>query len=184
MVVRFEVDACIPPPKTHSRRSVASPDELAAALSAVNISDSATPVCDHRFHLSVIEGGYEVAPSAIMELSTRSEHRQHEYDFKELYPQLFFSQTTHHVLAVHNRGRFTAIHRRKLASSEFEAVDQELQPHFKAVRKALKVVQDLVVEHGERGRLTLVCKDGVLRVYERKSDEGCLPDHLLSLFKP
>jgi hypothetical protein len=183
MVVRFEVDACIPPPKNHSRRSVASPDELAAAFSAVDLSDGATPTTDPRSHLSVIKGGYEVAPSAIMELSTRSEFKQHEYDFKELYPQLFFSQTTHHALAVHNRGRFTAIHRRKLASPEFQTLDQELQPQFKAVRKALKFIQDLVVEHGERGRLTLLCKDGVLQVYERSNEESCLPDHLLALFK-
>lgn len=183
MVVRFEIDACMPPPKTHSCRSAATPDALAAALSAADVSDGATPACDRHFHLSVIKGGYEVAPSATMEISTRSEFRQQEYDLKQLYAQLFFSQTAHHVLAVHNRGRFTAIHRRKLASPEFQELDQELQPQFKAARKALKLIQDLLIEHGEWGRLTLLCKDGVLKLYERANEDSCLPDHLLALFK-
>ncbi|EAU85879.2 hypothetical protein CC1G_02902 [Coprinopsis cinerea okayama7 len=183
MVVRFEVDACIPPPRSYSRRSVATVDEITASLANVDLSKRPTPACEKRFQVNVIKGGYEVSPSAIMELSTRSEYKQHEYDFKELYPQLFFSQTTHHVLAVHNRGRFSAIHRRKLSSPELQQVDIELQPSLKAVRKALKVIQDLVIEHGQRGRLSLVCKDGVLRVYERTSVESCLPDHLMELFE-
>ncbi|TFK27639.1 hypothetical protein FA15DRAFT_144931 [Coprinopsis marcescibilis] len=182
LVVRFEVDACIPPPRNYTRRSVATMDEITASLSGV-VLDQAPSADGDKPKINIIKAGYEVSPSATMELSTRSEYKQHEYDFKELYPQLFFSQTTHHVLAIHNRGRFTAINRRKLGSPEFQELEDEMQPYFKVVRKALDAIRSLVVKHGEHGRISILCKNGQLKVYERISQDSCLPDHLMELFK-
>lgn len=186
MVVRFEVDACFPPPaKSYPRKSISSIDELAQSLSGVSLSSqpsSDQPSPSPKNGLTVVKGGSYVSASAVIELTTRSEARQKFYDWKEAYPQLFFSQTAHHFLAVHQRGRFIEVNKRKLSSPELQNVEQIIQPDLKLMRKALDKIKDLVVKYGERGRLTLVCSNGELKLYERKSLDSCLPHDFLELF--
>lgn len=184
MVVRFEVDACFPPPaKSYPRKSISSIDELAQSLSGVSLSsEPSSGLPSPKNGLTVIKGGNYVSASAVIELTTRSEARQNLYDWKEAYPQLFFSQTAHHFLAVHQRGRFIAVNKRKLSSPELQNVEQIIQPDLKLMRKALDKIKDLVVKYGERGRLTLVCSNGELKLYERKSLDSCLPHDFLELF--
>ncbi|KAF7357295.1 hypothetical protein MSAN_01324900 [Mycena sanguinolenta] len=96
MVVRFEVDACIPPSaaKASAMRKVQSIDDLA---------NDPAPVSSHG--LTVINGGAVVPHSSILELTTRTQRRAAKFDWNDAYPQLFL-QTPHHFLAVHDRGRF------------------------------------------------------------------------------
>ncbi|KAF5340780.1 hypothetical protein D9611_007520 [Ephemerocybe angulata] len=181
MVVRFEVDACLPP--TRSRKSIdAAVDDVSDLLAAVNLTSNTSSTSQSHYSLNIVPGGYEAKSPTIMELTTRFEGRVNDFDWADKYMQLFFSQTPHHVLAVHNRGRFSALQRRKLSDPEFQELEKRMQPDLKALRKALALIQSLVIEHGQRGRLTLVCKGGVLSVYERTSQESCLPDHMMALF--
>ena len=62
------------------------------------------------------------------------------------------------------------------------AVDIGAQAGFRKLRKVLQEIQELVVEHGQRGRLSLVCRDGGLRVFARTSDASCLPESVLERF--
>ena len=181
MVVRFEVDACIPPPAKYPRKSVSSIDDLTDSLSAISISHSTSR---SNGNLTVMEGGAEVSHTAVVELTTRSQTnmRNNGFDWKEAYPQLFFSQTTHHFLAVHTRGRFIDIQKRKLGSEELQNVAKDAQVELKKMRKALDLIKEVVIEHGKKGRISLVCVEGKLKVYQRNSDESCLPDSALSLF--
>jgi hypothetical protein len=181
MVVRFEVDACIPPPAKYPRKSISSIDELTNSLNAITLSQSAARSSQH---LTVLEGGAEVAPTAVVELVTRSQinMKTNEYNWKEAYPQLFFSQTAHHFLAIHHRGRFTEIRKSKLNSEELQQIASECQVVLKKVRKTLDVIKAIVVEHGKAGRVSLVCRKGKLGVYLRTSDESCLPESALRLF--
>jgi hypothetical protein len=187
MVVRFEVDACIPTAAKPSaaRGRVESIDDLADSLARINISQrsSATPASKSIHGLTVIDGGTVVPHSSIVELTTRTERREAEFDWNEAYPQLFFSQTPHHFLAVHNRGRFSAVNKRKLTSSELRAVEQQIQPDLKKLRAALDLIKEIVVKHGQRGRLTLVYRDGTLQVFERVSSASCLPDEVMAKFE-
>lgn len=180
MVVRFEVDACLPP--TRSRKSIddASIDEVSNLLEAVNLTSNTSSTSQTPYSLNIVNGGYEAKSATIMELTTRFEGRVAQFDWTDKFTQIYLSQTPHHVLAVHNRGRFSEIRRSKL--SEFQELEGKLQPDMKALRKALDIVQQLVIEHGQRGRLTLVCRDGVLKVYERTSQDSSLPDHMMALF--
>lgn len=180
MVVRFEVDACLPP--TRSRKSIdaATVDEVSSLLEAVNISSATSSTTQTPYTLNIVTGGYEAKSAAIMELTTRFEGRAAQFDWTDKYLQLYLSQTPHYVLGLHNRGRFSDIQRRKL--SEFQDLEDKLQPDLKALRKVLDTMQQLVVEHGQRGRLTLVCKNGVLKVYERTSQDSSLPDQMMALF--
>jgi len=116
-------------------------------------------------------------------LTTRAVHLESQYNWKEAYPQLFLSQTPHHFLAVHQRGRFVGITKRKLQSSELDSVAATLvQTDLKKLRRALDIIRHLVIEHGEQGRLSLVCQKGVLKVFRRVSQDSCLPDEMLGWF--
>lgn len=182
MVVRFEVDACIPPPAKYPRKSISSIDELTNSLNAITLSQS---VARSSQHLTILEGGLEVSPTAVVELVTRSQTniKLNGFNWKEAYPQLFFSQTAHHFLAIHQRGRFVEIRKNKLSSDEMLAVEREAQDDLKKVRVVLDVIKQIVVKRGKKGRLSLVCRDGELKVYSRVSEESCLPDSALKLFE-
>ncbi|KAJ7752581.1 hypothetical protein B0H16DRAFT_1373209, partial [Mycena metata] len=182
MVVRFEVDACIPT-AAKSSGTGASIDDLADSLAGINITSKKAPTSQTTHGLTVVDGGAIVPHSSIVELTTRSERRQLEFDWKDAYPQLFFSQTPHHFLAVHNRGRFEMVNKRKLASSEMRGVEQQIQPSLKKLRVALDTIKAVVLKHGQRGRLTLVFREGKLQVFERTSQSSCLPDEVLALFE-
>lgn len=188
MVVRFEVDACIPTAAKPSaaRGKVASIDDLADSLAGIKIasrSSASAPVSTSSHGLNVIEGGAIVPHSSIVELTTRTERREAEFDWNEAYPQLFFSQTPHHFLAVHNRGRFVAVNKRKLASPELLTIERRVQPNLKKFRAAMDVIRGVVMKHGQRGRLTLVFRGGSLQVFERMSSASCLPDEVMARFE-
>ena len=178
MVVRFEVDACMRPPVTYRRRSAVSVDELTASVSAISL----TPQSAFRseYPLLVREGGVEVPADAIIEIVTRSEANfRRGYNWKEVYPQLFFSQTAQHYLGVHKYGRFYEVSKTK--TKDIKDVDS-LQTEFQKVRKVLDVIRELVIEYGKEGGLSLVCKDGVMGVYERASKETLLPEVAMKFF--
>lgn len=183
MVVRFEVDACIPPPGKYPRRSVSNIDDITSSLGSISLSP-ASPSSPLDAQLTVREGGSEVPSTAVIELTTRSvtSMKLNGYDWKEAYPQLFFSQTAYHILAIHQRGRFTEIQKRKLSSDEIKAVEKEAQGDFKKLRNVLDTIKEIVIAHGRKGRLSLVCVGGELRVYKRISDESCLPESAIVLF--
>ncbi|KAF8817087.1 hypothetical protein BYT27DRAFT_7126830 [Phlegmacium glaucopus] len=183
MVVRFEVDACIPPPGKYPRRSVSNIDDITSSLSSISLSPT-TPGSSSSTQLAVREGGSEVSSTAVVELTTRSvtTMKLHGYDWKEAYPQLFFSQTAHHILAIHQRGRFTEIQKRKLSSDDLKAVEKEAQGDLKKLRKFLDIIKKIVIAHGKKGRLSLVCVGGELKIYKRTSDESCLPESAIALF--
>jgi len=180
MVVRFSVDACLPPPARFSRRSTGNMDELMRSLNAVTLSPSlSTSRSEPR--LTILEGGSEVPSNTLMEISTRSEInlKKNGFDWTEAHPQLWFSQIMHHTLAVHQRGRFIRIERRKIPQS---AASNE-QGRMKKMRKVLGLIQEVVREYEKEERLTLVCVGGSLRLYRRTTHESCLPESALKLFE-
>jgi len=185
MVVRFQVDACIPPPGKYPRRSVSNIDDITSSLSSFSFMQASRgPDSPSNTQLTVREGGSEIPSTAVVQLATRSvtSMRLRGCDWKEAYPQLFFSQTAHHILAIHQRGRFTEIQKRKLSSDELKAVGKEIQGDLKKLRKFLDVIKEIVIAHGKKGRLSLVCVGGELKVYKRTSDESCLPESAIALF--
>lgn len=183
MIVRFEVDACIPPPGKYPRRSVSNIDEITSSLNSITLSQ-ASHSSPFNAQLTVREGGSEVPSTAVVELTTRSVNSMKikGYDWKEAYPQFFFSQTAHHILAIHHRGRFTEIQKRKMSSDEIKAVEKQAQGDFKRLRNILDTIKGIVIAHGRKGRLSLVCVGGELKVYKRTSDESCLPESAIALF--
>ncbi|KAJ7055901.1 hypothetical protein C8F01DRAFT_1211566 [Mycena amicta] len=210
MVVRFEVDAHVPAPVVQRGvgRGGTALDDLssqlanmrvtkpvgipgtsrnapayayASSLTSTRATASPEPFIS-EYGLTVIEGGNQIAHDSLVEITTRTQRRAQDMDWTENYPQLFLSQTPNHFLGIHNRGRFVQVVRRVLGRGEFATVEKGMQPSLRKLRKVLAVIAQLVRAHGERGRLTLVCREGTLRVYERESMESCLPDELLERF--
>lgn len=180
VVVRFEVDACTRPPAKYPRRSAASVDELVASLTSVSLSPRTA--FRSEYPLLVREGGVEVPADTVIEIVTRSEaNMTRGYNWKDVYPQLFFSQTAQHYLGVHKHGRFSEINKKK--TKEMQDIEQDLQPGFKKVRNVLDVIREVVIKHGKEGALSLVCKGGVMQVYERESKETLLPDVAMKFFE-
>ncbi len=184
MVVRYEVDACMPQTRSSQpKKAEPSLDSLADALQNMNLTTTATVFSSSTMPaLTIINGGNYVPQASTIELATCSEHRRQNFNWKEGYPQLFLSQTNHHFLAIHHRGYFADLEKKKL-SSDFKDIHKEMQPLLKKLRKVLEMIQKIVIEHGTAGRLSLVCSDGKLVVYKRKVQTSCLPDEAMSCFE-
>ena len=194
MVVRFEVDACLPSdnpePKADDDDDEDDPDEaLLGALSGLSIGTSSqstttsSPSPLTSTDLKIFRAGTRVPQSDLIELTTRSEISAANFDWNDAYPQLYFSQTPHHYLAVHRSGTFFSIAKRKIGERDLVMIESRAQPGFRRLRKILGEIQTMVKKGGTSGRMSLVCKDGVLRVHERNSKESCLPEDSLALFK-
>jgi len=191
MVVRFSVDACIPPtgvstPAPQRPPASADVDNLSSMLSSMGVASSVLKIDGDAStaELDVIRATISVVPqSSLIEITTRSERNAARYNWADTYPQLYFSQTQHRFLAVHNQGNFTEVRKRALDDPEMKRIEARLQSDFKKLGYALQAIQDLVVEHGERGRLSLVFEDNILRVFGRKTQESCLPDTTLRRFE-
>ncbi|KAJ7592609.1 hypothetical protein C8J56DRAFT_822509 [Mycena floridula] len=185
LVVRFEVDACIPTPVSKPKTSGkgVSIDELTSSLAGTTITKSLPSTVSNG--ITILKGGVVRAQSSIVELTTIAERRRTLFDWTENYGQLYLSQTPFHFLAVHNRGRFIQIEKRQLGkTSELMDVADDMQRTMRKLRRALEIIQKLVIEHGERGRLTLICEaNAQMKVFERMDQTSCLPAELIAKFE-
>lgn len=190
IVLRFEVDSCLLDQTSKAKDNSAATttkvdDDLSSLLSGLTVtstSSSPATVLDAS-GLRIQRGGRQVPHEAILELTTRSERNADQFDWGNAYPQLFFSQTPNHYLAVHNSGTFTRIIKHTLDSTELKKIDKNAQGNFKRLRRALQDIQDVVKQHGQRGRLTLVHQNGTVKVYERTDTKSCLPDDIMKRFE-
>jgi len=133
--------------------------------------------------ITVIHAGSAVPQSSTVELTTRSQKRVASFNWQESYPQLFLSNTPHHYLAIHERGRFVDIQKRHLESTELKRIAADsIQEALKKLRRVLGDIKKLAMKHGETGRLSLVCKNRELKVYERIKKDSCLPYEVLERF--
>ncbi|KAH9175674.1 hypothetical protein EDB89DRAFT_1903787 [Lactarius sanguifluus] len=200
MVVRFEVDACLPTATSSVPKTTpASVDDLADALGGMNIkhrtpattktTSSSSPVID------IVRAGTQVPQEALVELTSRSAYFLDQLDWNELYPQLALSQTPALHIGVHERGVFTQLHEWQLdgrpprtgtrVTSDAAAAAKAKAPDISAQRREtgaqivrlarlFEIVQEVAIARGAgpAGSFSLVCEGGELRVYARKRDAG------------
>lgn len=176
MVVRFEVDACLP---LRSSRSHGHPGTDAASLPpralAINKPTLRLP------HVAVIRAGARVPQSHLIELKTCSKSGK---DWGKTYPQLFLSQTPHVYYGNHRGGKFSEIKKFTLGAPHLEPVDRNAQVGFKKLKASLTTIQGVVRRHGMDGRISLVCRGRELGVYQRENSDSFLPKYALALFRP
>lgn len=120
MIVRFEVDSCLPIDKSDTKRSakekpVPAVDDLADALGSISLSSSSTAASESTSSslspaaINILRAGSQVPQDALLEVASRSLHYVDQLDWNELYPQLALSQTPGLRLGVHDRGKFTEL---------------------------------------------------------------------------
>lgn len=201
LVVRFEVDAGLPTSELEHQsgsKTVAKPSmdsisggsavdvDLAGLVSELRIDPTSKSKGNNKSlpELKVVWGGAEAEQSSLIEMKTRSSNSNASMKWKDTYPQLYFSQTQHLYIAVHDTGNFTEIRKEDVSSNKnLIQAATNAQSGFRMLRKALETIQALVKEHGLGGRISLVCRSGALKVYVRKSGDSCLPDNFLALFQ-
>ena len=115
MIVRFEVDSCLPPDTTDTKHSakkapVPAVDDLADALGSINLSSStASESTSSPAAINILRAGTQVPQDTLLEVASRSAYFVNQLDWNELYPQLALSQTPGLRLGVHERGKFTEL---------------------------------------------------------------------------
>ena len=200
LVVRCEVDACLPQPEATTSRAAngtttlalsepktANDDNLANMMSELDVSSPSSPEdppSESITDINVIRAGTIVPQSDTIEVTTRSVRYIDEFDWTEQYPQLFLSYTPNIFLAVHDRGTFERMIQRKLGTSELRAVEQSprIQRAFRQLVAVLREIQALATSFGKDARLSLVCRDGKLEVFKRTNGEGSLEEAELERF--
>ena len=170
MVVRFEVDACLP----LSGRSKNTTQRKKPAQLTTNKPTLRFP------QVAVIRAGSPVPQSHLIELKTYSRSGK---SWSRSYPQLFLSQTPHIYYGAHKGGKFSEIKKFTLGEPHLEAIDQNAQVGFKKLKMVLTAIQELVRKYGADGRISLVCGGKELGVYQREKTSSCLPKSALALFR-
>ncbi|KAK2465270.1 hypothetical protein APHAL10511_002624 [Amanita phalloides] len=175
MVVRYTVDGFIP-----ASNATSDVEDVAESLASLDISKKtveATSVTGTSLH--VIAFGTKVPQESIVEIATISKARENQLNWDEKAPQLFLSQTYNFYVGLHDRGFFTTVRKRDFNPS---ALSVKVRINLKKLRCALGIIQEVMVKYGQRGRVSLVCREGVLKVYERVSEETFLPDDYMQRF--
>jgi hypothetical protein len=201
MIVRFEVDACLPTDagqakttKTsgisdtkRSSTQTANVDDLLKGFGSLKLSSATTK---EPPTINVVRAGTQVPQDALLEVTSRSANYVDQLDWNELLPQLVLSQTPAVRLGVHQRGTFTNLREWQVDGSADSNVPglsvQRKETAVQIVRLAavLKRVQQLAIARGPgpAGSFSLMCESGVLRVYGRNDKKGCLPRDVMARF--
>jgi hypothetical protein len=195
LIVDFDVDAYLPPPEAATTSSQPKPrasatggiEDLASTLAALSVSDppSSAPSTSYGDApgVKVIRGGQAVPQSQLGEIRSMSHKRRDGFDWAEPFHKIWLAKIPYHFMGIHQSGRFIAVEKRTLGAPDFAQVEKKARPHFQKLLRLLESIQKVIVEHGQRGRLTLVCcKDGQLKVFERRSRDKLLTTEILERF--
>ncbi|TFY62830.1 hypothetical protein EVG20_g6556 [Dentipellis fragilis] len=197
MVVRHQVDACLPPvvpagaeggghggpgPRASTTPGPGSTvDNLSTALASAP-TPPAHILTTTTNTLKIIHTGREVPQSSIIELTSRSQRYIHKIDCTNLFSQLYLSQTPLLYTGVHQRGEFRELRKRVVAEDpQMEEQCEAAKGMLRQLGQVLREIQKLTVTHPEK-RLSLVCEAGMLTVYERAATKSCLPETLMERF--
>lgn len=175
IVVRFEVDACLPYDVSSSR----SPSNRSTIAKRAAKRKSSQGSSLNALDVRVVRAGSSNVPQThLLELKT---HCKMTMKWTRTYPQLFLSQTPHVYHAFHNKGTFTDLKKFTLGQGELVKIGGNYQEGFEKLRKLLGYIKSLVLKHGAT-RISLVCTGKTLSVYRIPRGESCLPEDALALF--
>lgn len=202
MVVRFEVDAYVEPPRPPlppSQVSQSSPRSSSRSrnrrrYSQAKLSASATQPPIGSAHnpsqstqlVNVTYGGTSIPQSSILEIKTCLLSKMSSKK-SDSYPQLFFSQTPHLYIAGHTNGLFSDIKKNAVSQGDLEIQHDALMNSgvLKRLVVALRRIQERVRREGKRGRLTLIYEAKTLRIYQRSAGSrgSLLPEDIIARFQ-
>lgn len=166
VLLRSAVDACAEP--------ASEDDSFLASFSALSTGTrggsqlSNDPAYSSRFGIKVkLTSPRSVLPqSSVIEIKTRAARR--ELNWKEVYPQLYLSQTPYLYLAKHTRGTFGRVEKVRIDSRGMAAHTREAEAAMVKLEALLSDILRAVRKHGEGVPLSLVYRAGELQLYKRK----------------
>lgn len=128
----------------------------------------------------------------LIELVTRSTRSRENFEWSDVYPQLYLSNTPTLLLGVHDAGTFSRVEKfgtDDVTNEEIRRSKENTQAGMNKVAAVLNAIRDAVLPltdadaSGDRRDrlLSLIYRDGELKLYERKGDKK-LPAELLKAF--
>lgn len=187
MIIRFQVDACIPQCRSGPTTASSSEmEDLSTTLSALSItppSTSSRQFKDERCLVNILHEGNLIPQADLVELTTLSYKRLGVFDWGSKYLQAFLGQVPHVFCGVHDQGLFTRVEKWRL-DSDFAQTAAKTLCNIRKLAEALASIQRIVMESGPQCALTLVCQNGELKVFSRESQMDFLPRDILGRFEP
>ncbi|KAF9012778.1 hypothetical protein BDZ89DRAFT_1077357 [Hymenopellis radicata] len=163
LVVRFEVDGCI----------------LDGEQTSIHADDGTAPSSESA-EVTILHGGAVVPDSSIIEISSKKQGVPGSW--RKRYEQMFFAQTPTVYVGTHTNGKFTLLTKKTMR--ELDYVRQNMQPNLRQLCAAMTDIRNrLLAAQNTRGRVSLVCKDHELKLYEVVEREASLPEKYNALFQ-
>lgn len=166
MLLRFEVDAC-------TKAAPEDDDELDSLTSAMKaLATSEKSESKSVFGLTTLKSSsLALVPQAdLIEMKTRVSHKA--LDWKEVYPQLYLSQTGYLYLARHTRGEFDPPEKYALGGAGLAAYAAQAEAGMWKLRELLRQIFVAVKKEKEGTGLCIVCEGGTLALYRRRVGTG------------
>ena len=171
ILVGFTADACIEPKKNDEDDFLASFSSLSLGGKAEKTAKLDEPTSESPTGLNIKRTASSLVPqSDLIEVKTRSMHR--EPNWKEIYPQLFLSQTAWLYMAKHSRGAFEPVEKISLTGDEMKPYAEMMEGTLGKLKNLLKAIFKAVREQGEGVPLSLVRQGGTLSLWRRKEGSG------------
>ncbi|KAI6106598.1 hypothetical protein EV401DRAFT_2077827 [Pisolithus croceorrhizus] len=151
-------------------------DSFLASFSALSIGTRRTSkfsndsVYSSRFGVKVkLTSPRIVLPqSSVIEIKTRASCR--ELDWKEVYPQLYLSQTPYLYLAKYARRKFGQVEKVKINTQTMATHTKEAEAAMVKLEALLSDILKTVRKHGDGVPLSLVYHAGELQLYKRREE--------------
>ena len=130
----------------------------------------------------ILHGGSEVPQTSLLKIKSRSQRKKGHF-LESAYLQLYFGQTPALAVGIHNGdGLFMNIKELGLDSKDLNEQKGKAQPGLKKLARLLREVRAAVMDRGQGAKLSLVYKDGELRLMQRTGGDLFLPPSLLLRF--
>jgi hypothetical protein len=171
----------------NARLPLGEDEMLAEDLVKATISEHSVPAELPSFRslgsLTYRRVGTMVPQALIVELVTRTRTTYKKvYKHRDAYPGLALSATPNNVIALHQNGEFYQVrHERVAEHPSMIGAAKDTATDFTRMRTLLGLIRDLLVKAGPSKRLSLLCRENQLDVYERV--EGMdLPEEVKAAF--
>ncbi|KAG6380393.1 hypothetical protein JVT61DRAFT_8511 [Boletus reticuloceps] len=166
----FAADAC-----TETKHD--DDDDLLASFSSLSLGGNADkpsklnePGSAAGFDIQFTSSRSVVPQANLIEVKTRSIYR--EPNWKEIYPQLYLSQTAWLYTAKHNRGVFEPVEKISLTGEEMRPYAEMMEGSLGKLKNLLKMILKAVRKQEEGVPLSLVRQGGTLSLWRRKKGSG------------
>ncbi|KAG9311433.1 hypothetical protein JVU11DRAFT_8546 [Chiua virens] len=185
ILLGFTVDACIGSKRVD--------DDLLASFSSLSIGTGADNTIKPEAirltgasHAGLIDKRASprslVPQSDLIEVKTRSSYR--EPNWRDIYPQLYLSQTPWLYMAKHTAGVFQPAEKISLTGKEMKPCAEMMEQSLGKLKNLLKAILKAVREQGEGVPLSLVRQGRTLTLWKRKEDSGKpLGEDIMNKFK-